>query len=194
MNIYHSEIDLYFQKNHFKFNYSFNDNTKFGDLLEYVSFLYPNFNLCRCFCFFNNYSQFNNEMKLKDCNLNGFLSIGNFNNDNKCYCLPKVKELLKMSKNELINKILNNNNNNDYYSIGQTLGGMNSQNINQQLLEKSNQIKALNIKIEEYKKQIADLVNQIKKLKANINGINTIRINENNNIINEKNLVNFRYF
>ena len=194
MNIYHSEIKLNFQNNQFKFYYSYNYNTNFGDLLEYVSFIYPNFNLCRCFHFFNNHSQINNEMKLKDCNLNGYLSIGNFNNDNKCYCLPKVKELLKMSKNELINKILNNNNNNDYYSIGQTLGGMNSQNINQQLLEKSNQIKALNIKIEEYKKQIADLVNQIKKLKANINGINTIRINENNNIINEKNLVNFKDF
>ena len=99
-----------------------------------------------------------------------------------------------MSKNEIINKILNNNNNNDYYSIGQTLGGINSPNINQQLSEKSNQIQQLNLRIEEYKKQIADLVNQIKKLKANINGINTIRINENNNIINEKNLVSFKDF
>lgn len=128
MKIYHAELNLKFQNNKLKIKYSYNENTKFGDLLEYVAFLYPNYNFCRCFAFYNNVNQINNEIKIKDYNLNEFLNIGNFNKDHKCYC--KYKGYLKMSKFEIINKI--NNNNNDYYSIENPLGGAHQlANINQ---------------------------------------------------------------
>ena len=143
MNIYHAELTIFFLKNKFNIKYSYNENTKFGDLLEYVAFLYPNYNFCRCFAFFNNCNQINNEIKIKDYNLNGLLNIGNINQNQKCYC--KFKGFLKMSKFEIINKIKNNDNNNDYYSLGQTLGEENKfGNINEEEDLKSLKQKTIN--------------------------------------------------
>ena len=193
MNIYHAELNLKFQNNKLKIKYSYNENTKFGDLLEYVAFLYPNYNLCRCFAFYNNVNQINNEIKIKDYNFNGILNIGNFNKDHKCYC--KYKGYLKMSKFEIINKI--NNNNNDYYSIENPLGGANQLvNINQKedlislkknISDLQNIIQQQKLKLEEYKNQVIDL-------KQKMIGNNTIHINENNNNINERNIANIKVF
>ena len=193
MNIYHTELNLRFQNDQLKFKYSFNENTKFSDLLEYVAFLYPNYNFCRCFAFYNNVNQINNEIKIKDYNLNGFLNIGNLNKDNKCYC--KFKGLLTMSKFEIINKINNNANNNDYYSTGQPLGGANELgNINQvedlkslkkKIIDLQNINQQLKLKLEKSKNQVIEF----KKIIGN----NTIHINENNNI-NERNIANIKAF
>ena len=193
MKIYHAELNLKFQNNKLKIKYSYNENTKFGDLLEYVAFLYPNYNFCRCFAFYNNVNQINNEIKIKDYNLNEFLNIGNFNKDHKCYC--KYKGYLKMSKFEIINKI--NNNNNDYYSIENPLGGANQfANINQKedlislkknISDLQNIIQQQKLKLEEYKNQVIDL-------KQKMIGNNTIHINENNNNINERNIANIKVF
>ena len=193
MKIYHAELNLKFQNNKLKIKYSYNENTKFGDLLEYVAFLYPNYNFCRCFAFYNNVNQINNEIKIKDYNFNGILNIGNFNKDHKCYC--KYKGYLKMSKFEIINKI--NNNNNDYYSIENPLGGANQLvNINQKedlislkknISDLQNIIQQQKLKLEEYKNQVIDL-------KQKMIGNNTIHINENNNNINERNIANIKVF
>jgi HSP20 family molecular chaperone IbpA len=193
MNIYHTELNLRFQNDQLKFKYSFNENTKFSDLLEYVAFLYPNYNFCRCFAFYNNVNQINNEIKIKDYNLNGFLNIGNLNKDNKCYC--KYKGLFTMSKFEIINKINNNANNNDYYSTGQPLGGANELgNINQvedlkslkkKIIDLQNINQQLKLKLEKSKNQVIEF----KKIIGN----NTIHINENNNI-NERNIANIKAF
>jgi len=189
MNIYHTELNIFFQKDILNFKYSYNENTNFGDLLEYVAFLYPNFNFCRCFFFYNNSSIINNEVKLKDYNLNGFLFIGNINNDNKCYCNQKFKEFLKLSKLEIINKMLNNDFKNDYYSFGYSQGGVNqfgnNKNVNQvenkeYLQKKRNDAKDIN----------QQQLNQKKK----VSGFNTIHINSNNNNINEINLVDYKEF
>ena len=193
MKIYHAELNLKFQNNKLKIKYSYNENTKFGDLLEYVAFLYPNYNLCRCFAFYNNVNQINNEIKIKDYNLNEFLNIGNFNKDHKCYC--KYKGYLKMSKFEIINKI--NNNNNDYYSIENPLGGANQLvNINQKedLISLKKNISDLQNIIQQQKLKLQEYKNQVIDLKQKMIGNNTIHINENNNNINERNIANIKVF
>ena len=195
MKIYHTELNLKFQNNQLNFKYSYNENTKFGDLLEYVAFLYPNYNFCRCFAFYNNINQINNEIKLKDYKSNGFLHIENYNKDHKCY--SKYKGFLKMSKFDIINKIKNNVNNNDYYSTEQSLGGANDfGNINQKedlnslkkkIIDLQNIIQKQKTKLEEYK-------NQVINYKKQMIGNNTIHINENNNNINETNIANIKAF
>ena len=193
MKIYHAELNLKFQNNKLKIKYSYNENTKFGDLLEYVAFLYPNYNFCRCFAFYNNVNQINNEIKIKDYNLNEFLNIGNFNKDHKCYC--KYKGYLKMSKFEIINKI--NNNNNDYYSIENPLGGANQLvNINQKedLISLKKNISDLQNIIQQQKLKLQEYKNQVIDLKQKMIGNNTIHINENNNNINERNIANIKVF
>ena len=193
MNIYHAELNLKFQNNKLKIKYSYNENTKFGDLLEYVAFLYPNYNFCRCFAFYNNVNQINNEIKIKDYNFNGILNIGNFNKDHKCYC--KYKGYLKMSKFEIINKI--NNNNNDYYSTENPLGGANQfANINQKedLISLKKNISDLQNIIQQQKLKLQEYKNQVIDLKQKMIGNNTIHINENNNNINERNIANIKVF
>ena len=193
MKIYHAELNLKFQNNKLKIKYSYNENTKFGDLLEYVAFLYPNYNFCRCFAFYNNVNQINNEIKIKDYNFNGILNIGNFNKDHKCYC--KYKGYLKMSKFEIINKI--NNNNNDYYSTENPLGGANQfANINQKedLISLKKNISDLQNIIQQQKLKLQEYKNQVIDLKQKMIGNNTIHINENNNNINERNIANIKVF
>ena len=105
--MFNKEIKLSFGKYLLSFNYSFNKNTKFSNLLEYVSFLYPNLNLCQCFCFANDFNYINNDMKLVESNdINGPLHFENINYDSKCHCSPRIKELLKMSKMQIINIML----------------------------------------------------------------------------------------
>ena len=150
--MFNTEVKLAFGNKKLHFNYSFNENTKYGDLFEYVSFLYPNFNLCGCFCFANNFNYINNDMKLIETNdINGPLHIENLSYDSKCHCSPQIKNLFQMSKMEII-KILNNTSNNN------------------QELEKSKEI--INNLKEKEKSQIMinqDLQNQLQKYKMLIN-------------------------
>lgn len=51
-------------------------------------------------------------MKLVESNdINEPLHFENINYDSKCHCSPKIKGLLRMSKMQIINLILNNNSN-----------------------------------------------------------------------------------
>ena len=53
-----------------------------------------------------------NDMKLVQSNdINEPLHFENINYDSKCHCSPKIKELLKMSKMQIIYLLLNNNSN-----------------------------------------------------------------------------------
>jgi len=107
--MFNTEVNLTFGKKKLHLYYSFNENTKFSDLFEYVSFLFPNFNLCNCFSFANKFNFINNDMKLIETNdINEPLHLLNKSNESPCHCSPKIKELLKMSKHDIIKKILNN--------------------------------------------------------------------------------------
>ena len=167
--MYNKQVNLIVGKNKILFNYSYNDNTKFGDLLEYVSFLFPNLNLCQCFCFANNFNYINNDMKLNESNdINEALHLENANNDSKCHCSPEIKNILKMSKMEFINKLLNNNIN--INSLGQTsfeLNNAKKNNGNNRAFspKKKGQLNnnlTNNQEIETWKKKAYDLEEKIK--------------------------------
>jgi len=123
--MFNTEVNLTFGKKKLHLYYSFNENTKYSDLFEYVSFLFPNFNLCNCFSFANKFNFINNDMKLIETNdIKEPLHLLNKSNESPCHCSPKIKELLKMSKYDIINKILNNIN-----PLEQPIGGINEPKI-----------------------------------------------------------------
>ena len=92
------------------FTYNFNHNyTTFEDLLEYISFLYPNYNLCHCFKFFfdnnQNLISIKNEDKISSYspqNNNNSLHLLITKDKNICSCNLSLKESFKKTKNEII--------------------------------------------------------------------------------------------
>ena len=205
--MFNKEIKLSFGKYLLSFNYSFNKNTKFSNLLEYVSFLYPNLNLCQCFCFTNNNNYINNDMKIIESNeINMPLSLKNINYDSKCHCSPKFKEYFKMSKIDIINKILNgdikgNNNsfrepldegniikyneNKNLFSEkkGQLINNI-SNNNKEEIDELKKIVNNLKEKVQNQEKINQDLENQLKKYQKIIINLNEkIKNNKNENSI-----------
>ena len=92
------------------FTYNFNYNyTTFEDLLEYISFLYPNYNLCHCFKFFldnnQNLISIKNEDKISSYspqNNNNSLNLLITKDKNICSCNLSLKKSFKKTKNEII--------------------------------------------------------------------------------------------
>ena len=92
----------------FTYNYNYNYTT-FEDLLEYISFLYPNYNLCHCFKFFldnnQNLISIKNEDKVSSYspqNNNNSLNLLITKDKNICSCNLSLKESFKKTKNEII--------------------------------------------------------------------------------------------
>ena len=205
--MYNTKVKLAFGNNKVQFVYSFNENTKYNDLFEYVSYLFPNFNLCQCFCFANDFNYINNDMKLVESNdINGPLHFENINYDSKCHCSPRIKELLKMSKMQIINIMLNNNsnsnNNQEIENLKKIINDLTGKNQNQQMkiqelenqlgnYHKINNLKGNNInkknEINTFEKQIGNLeeenrnlLNQLERQKETINNLNeNIKRNKN---------------
>jgi len=197
--MYNREVKLSFGKNNLQIVYSFNENTKYADLFEYVSYLFPNLNLCPCFCFANNFNYINNDMKLVQTNdINGPLHFENINYDSKCHCSPKIKELLKMTKMQIIYLLLNNNSNtnnnqilenykkeiNDLKAIEQKQQikiqelqnqlGINEKikNLNGNNLNNQNEINKYERQIGKLEEEERNLLNQLEKDKKTINNLN----------------------
>ena len=182
--MYNTKVKLAFGNNKVQFVYSFNENTKYNDLFEYVSYLFPNFNLCQCFCFANDFNYINNDMKLVESNdINGPLHFENINYDSKCHCSPRIKELLKMSKMQIINIMLNNNsnsnNNQDLENLRKIINDLTGKNQNQQMkiqelqnqlgnYQKFNNLKGNNInkknEINTFEKEIGNLEEENRKI------------------------------
>ena len=79
-----------------KFVYSYNKFTKYQDLLEYISFLYPEYNICPCFCFSNNSYYLNNDtLIISNNDINGFLKLSN---DFGCKCSEIKKKFYRKRK------------------------------------------------------------------------------------------------
>ena len=197
--MYNREVKLAFGKNKVQIFYSFNENTKYADLFEYVSYLFPNFNLCPCFCFANNFNYINNDMKLVQSNdINEPLHFENINYDSKCHCSPKIKELLKMSKMQIIYLLLNNNSNtnnnqilenykkkiNDLTAIEQKqqikIQELQNQleickkikNLNENNINNQNEINKYERQIRKLEEEERNLINQLERHKETINDLN----------------------
>ena len=109
-------LKIYFNnKEQLNFAYSYNNYTKYQDLLEYISFLYPEYNICPCFCFSNNSYYLNNDaLIISNNDINGFLKLSN---DFGCNCSDNLKKFYRKRKVHIIDtfeedfkKFANNNN------------------------------------------------------------------------------------
>ncbi len=122
-------------KKEINFYYSFNENTTFIDLIEYISSLYPEYNFCPC-CSIEQEKSFKNDDKIvnkinnnynkKDYYknyYNNYSNYHNYHNDddrdilylniycNKCFCNEIVRNNHKLSKYIILDeyrKLLNN--------------------------------------------------------------------------------------
>ena len=95
------QVNLYFY-------YSYNNNTKYINLIEYISSLYPNYKICPCFSITNNKEIINNNdylvkhMQNMQNMQNNVLNISNINFKNGCNCSSMIKQYYCKSKIEII--------------------------------------------------------------------------------------------
>ena len=192
MPIYNYNLKINFNnKEQLNFAYSYNNFTKYKDLLEYISFLYPEYNLCPCFCFSNNSYYLNNDaLIISNNDINGFLKLSN---DFGCKCSNNLKKFYRQRKVDIINafeedfkKMYIMNNNRNFGNQNNNFNNVNQLQNENNILK--NKISALENKIELQK-------NEIQKLK---NGVNPkddlIKINPlNNQLIGNKYVANTKF-
>ena len=185
-------LKIYFNnKEQLNFAYSYNNFTKYKDLLEYISFLYPEYNICPCFCFSNNSYYLNNDaLIISNNDINGFLKLSN---DFGCNCSDNLKKFYRQRKVDIINafeedfkKMYIMNNNRNFGNQNNNFNNVNQLQNENNILK--NKISALENKIELQK-------NEIQKLK---NGVNPkddlIKINPlNNQLIGNKYVANTKF-
>ena len=185
-------LKIYFNnKEQLNFAYSYNNYTKYQDLLEYISFLYPEYNICPCFCFSNNSYYLNNDaLIISNNDINGFLKLSN---DFGCKCSNNLKKFYRQRKVDIINafeedfkKMYIMNNNRNFGNQNNNFNNVNQLQNENNILK--NKISALENKIELQK-------NEIQKLK---NGVNPkddlIKINPlNNQLIGNKYVANTKF-
>ena len=114
MKIYNKEVDVRFGQNRIKFNYCYNNHTKYQDLLEQIYSLFPDFNLCPCYLFANQNDYINSDTLIYETDyINKTLNIKNLNQDFKCHCKnDNIKNMYRKTKREIIEQFTNNNLNN----------------------------------------------------------------------------------
>ena len=192
MPIYNYNLKINFNnKEQLNFAYSYNNFTKYKDLLEYISFLYPEYNICPCFCFSNNSYYINNDrLIISNNDINGFLKLSN---DFGCKCSNNLKKFYRQRKVDIINafeedfkKMYIMSNNRNFGNQNNNLNNVNQLQNENNILK--NKISALENKIELQK-------NEIQKLK---NGVNPkddlIKINPlNNQLIGNKYVANTKF-
>ena len=175
-------------------NYNFNyDYTTFEDLLEYVSFLFPNYNFCHCFKFFyyngNQWLPIENEDKISSVIFNNSLNLTLSHGDNLCTCNPLLKESFKKTKKQIIFENLDT-----IKKLEKIIDNLNHK-INNLIKEKDNQI-SKNIDLKEEKNKYKMKKNTLSKDKEElekmtneqrnkINGLN-MTVEKQENLINEK--------
>ena len=144
------------------FNYSFNGQNTFQDLLEYITFLIPNGKICQCFKFYykdnNNFNEviFENYLsKSKGIFNNLFLNKNQQNcSCNSAYLLYPKRIIFQNFSNE-INKIKQKNN---LYE--------------KEISEQKNNINNLNIQIKNLTEEKSKQINLIKSLEDKIKKLN----------------------
>ena len=97
-----------------KVHYVYNDSTTFDDLIEFLSYYYPDKNICPCFKFKGDYDykEFHDidmNWKIKSC-INKYTKyqIVNMNEDKQCHCSPQFKDNFKKPKKYIINNLTGN--------------------------------------------------------------------------------------
>ena len=192
----HSEIRIYIKNNYYNCYYSYNEDTNFIDLLEYISFLFPELGICQCFEFqiFTNYKNKNKNIGKNQKIFNYSSSLSNLvlvDERTGKFCLH-YQNYLKYSKTylishfeEIINKLEKNNKSKDNEiehlnrekekTIDSLKKEKNEQemkinNLNREKEEKENTIDSLNKEKNEQETKINKLNREKDLLEYAING------------------------
>ena len=171
------------------FEYLYNENTKFQDLLEYISSFSTNLNLCSCYAFKirsnNQYKRYDNydEIDIDKTTYSIFrynkkVDLLLFKKKTICTCDELIKKYMRQSKIIIINEL-----------------NFENEKLKRKITQKENEIKLLNDEKKEFENQIYKLKkekdsqnkekeNLIEKKKENENEINKLKdkINENENL------------
>ena len=169
--IYNCKIKVIFGKNYLQtIFYSFNENTTFDDLLEYIAYLIKDENICHCFIFsyYYNYKSYEiNDFNAKIINYKDILDnlyLSKISKKFICNCGDANSQYLKCSKKrifEYYNQSINNNEN--------------------KIKNLENQKKDDDIKFKKLKEENININKQISNLKReNIEQKNNINILEEN--------------
>ena len=102
------------EKESIKEHYVYNNSTTFDDLIEFLSYYYPDKNICPCFKFkgMYDYKEFHDidmNWKIKSC-IDKYTKyqIINMNEDKQCHCSPQFKDNFKKPKKYIINNLTGN--------------------------------------------------------------------------------------
>ena len=113
---YKVQINLKFEdRDKINFEYLFNGKTKFQDLLEYISSIYSNSNICSCYTFRSNQesnylSKFYDDIDINKtvysiCKFNKKFDLILFKNKSYCTCDGLIKKYMNQSKLKIINDL-----------------------------------------------------------------------------------------
>ena len=175
-----AEVKVYIRNKKYRIYYSYNNNATFLDLLEYISFLFPELGICQCFEFQANnnnsynyqYNFYNKRIKFENNYListySGYLSnLELIKTDNK-HC-THYQNYLQYSKTELIfffeQEIakLKKNNSNKTEEI---------KNLNEEKRAQEKEINNLNEKKRDQEKKISNLNKEKKEQEKTISNLN----------------------
>ena len=195
--VHNTEVKIYIKNKLYKFNYSYNNDSLFIDLLEYISFLFPELEICQCFEFqINNPFNYNNKKQYigNDYNIltnsNYLLNLVLIDKKKEKYC-PHYDNYLKYSKTELISifheKIneLNNYINNKNKEI---------ENLNREKEEKEKIIDSLKKEKNKQEKKINNLNKEKEEKEKTIVSLNVEKNEQEkkiNNLNKEKDLLEY---
>ena len=109
------ELEVQIEEKEFiKVHYVYNNFTTFDDLIEFLSYYYPDKNICPCFKFkgMYDYKEFHDidmNWKIKSC-IDKYTKyqIINMNEDKQCHCSPQFKDNFKKPKKYIINNLTGN--------------------------------------------------------------------------------------
>ena len=196
----YTEIKLFFENTEScTFYFSFNQKYTFEDLLEYISYNYPEKNICPCYQFQNKISKANSKFEKIDKNSNFKDYIKNKNYkfqavnlhiylDKTCECDSIIKNNYKKAKIEIINAL------NDKLENSTTIDLENSeikQQLDKEIIDKKNRIDSLEKENEILKQKISGLEKESNDNKKKIISLEEEQVNlknENNELKSKKEL------
>jgi cell division protein FtsB len=162
------------------FEYLYNENAKFQDLLEYISSFYSNLNICSCYAFrFKSNNQYKRYDNYDEININNTIySIFRFNKKvdlllfkkkTYCTCDELIKKYMRQSKKIIINDL-----------------NFENEKLKRKITEKETEINLLNDDKKEFEKQIKKLIKDKDSQNDEIDNLNNKIIMKENEINNFK--------
>ena len=171
--VINTEVSICIENKIYSFYYSYNNNSNFLDLLEYISYLLPELGICQCFKFQinnndNNYIQIENNYQINKYSGN-LSNLELIDKKKKKFCRHNLTNYLKYSKSKitsLFEENINNLKNNNNKQIEKI------KNLNQEKKELEMKVNELNKENKELEKNINYLIKEYKELEIKMNNLN----------------------